>query len=299
MPDMRTHEFVEFWRRHPTTGKGTLARHPADALAWPKGLGFLDRPELSLRDKWVREHHARINPEAVDDSFFPVPVLGDLAMASLVLLLDAPQLLNGDHESEWPGTETRRMRVLNMQQRFVRACPRVPFFPLDPKEFGSIQQHHWMDPSPGHQGFGRLIRHLAEVFDRPAKNVQYRLAAHVTVLFAFPYRRKCGRFPEGVELPSMRMARGAARAFVSSAMEGKGIVINASSPGAWGEQLVSSEHPSGSWVHPNVWGYNRSDDPGSRPPALACEELLVGLAERLKGDIRMFGPTFFYRARRS
>jgi len=293
MSDARIESQLEFWRPHPTLGERVQARHEKDVKGWPRELPFLKSPRLhprAFRDLWIR---AKASPEAVDDSFLPTPVVGNLRQASLVILLDAPPLLEGDHQAEWPESLIRRARVQTLRQDFTRRCPLLPFFPLDANALDSPHAKYWKQSEGDSLGFDWMIRGISDRFNEPFARVQHQLALHMAVLYAFPYRRVIGTVPDGIVIPSMRWAQDAARALIAQAMSRDRIVVNASSLGAFGEKLRCFEVQEDTWVEPDIWSF-KTRHPSPPPGAFfQNHQLLEGLAERLRTASRMFGPAFW------
>ena len=121
-------ELIEYWAALPRTEARFL--HAADR-DWLSATGHLDkflRPVPLFPDDWVVEAMT----SNVQLGLLPVPFLGDLRKAEIIICLLNPGLEPGDFYAEQHVDEFRSALSRSLAQDFT-ADERYPFLFLDPK----------------------------------------------------------------------------------------------------------------------------------------------------------------------
>lgn len=175
-------------------------------LVHSRDEGILRHDHVAVKDfdTYRYEKGVDLSPDGLLHlGLVPVPYLGDLASASVVLLMANPRFDLSDYHAEGSVPRFRQAMLDNLYQR--RASDEFPFVGLDP-EFA------W------HTGFGYWADRLGSVVGliRQKRNDTYEealrfVAQRVAVVQLSPYHSRTFRLPRGVmsELESMGMARDA------------------------------------------------------------------------------------------
>jgi hypothetical protein len=131
----------------------------------------------------------------------PVPFVGDLRRADIVILLQNPGFSPSNYFQEFQDQAFRRALRENLRQ--PRASRRFPFFPLNPRFCYGGSYEYWRNK------FGGI---LAELMRRRGitlvRALEY-LSSRVAILELFPYHSSIGPLPTSLlrRLRSVELAR--------------------------------------------------------------------------------------------
>ncbi len=227
-------------------------RHPDDVENWPPRAWVLDHKGIHSTDGWARQQNCQEHPDWIDTSLLPIPYIGALRYARVVILMDSPAMTEDDPTSENPGSLVRHALVQTLS-RYYKGPSFTPFYPFDRSFQETSAARQWRGSGCGQFGWDVVMHELAQRSKVSREAVQHRLAWEMAVLFLSPYRSFHGR-PEGLfKLPSSRLALSAAQELLDEAFQGRRILLIASTPGRFGPAIEKYEPPNGGWAHPRIW----------------------------------------------
>jgi hypothetical protein len=123
-------DLISFWQRCPT-GKPPFT-HPDDLrVLQKKGKTDVDERSMNFDSYLTDQRFGRFDDRRLHSSLLPVPYLGDLANAKIVILLLNPGLSYTDYWGEAKMSTFRRRLVDNLGQSFNGV--EFPFLGLDPQ----------------------------------------------------------------------------------------------------------------------------------------------------------------------
>jgi hypothetical protein len=171
-------DMLAAWKawRPPASGDLML---PQDSAAFE----LLDRsPGLARYDSW-EECHQSFDPwtggKQLHPRLVPLPFMGDVANACVVLLLLNPGLSATDYFAEMQVAGFRERLLANLQQDFTRE--EYPFFALDPKLAWHSGNRYW------ERKFGDVVKSLATEWHISNNAVRSRIAKRICAVELLPY----------------------------------------------------------------------------------------------------------------
>ena len=193
-------DFVKFWRQFVPSQAPFI--HPKDHDVLSRSKCLPDGDEPTDHESYVGSiRFGEPNDKRFHLSLLPVPYVGDVANADIVILLLNP----GFHHSEYwaetavPGFGDRLIR--NLRQEF--SAGESPFFCLDP-QFCWYSRFHWWEKK-----LRRVISTIAEQkFKGSYRDAMGDLSRRLACIELVPYHSSSfGNHKLIADLPSARLAR--------------------------------------------------------------------------------------------
>lgn len=167
------------------------------------------------------DHHLHLG-------LLPIPYIGDLANASVYILMLNPGFSPGDYFAEYEQPKSRDAAVANLKQDFKKTD--YPFVCLNPEFAWSPGYTYWQ------KKFDDVIRRLSEDLSFTYRNAARLVAQNVACLELFPYHSRSFAHRKILsKLPSVEAMRDYVRSQIKpKAMSGEATVIVTRSVKDWG-----------------------------------------------------------------
>ena len=259
-PRPNIHALVKHWESICRRRLIQPGLHPKDIKLWPPHADVI-RHEGSVSDfPQSRGNTALQHPGLIDPSLLPIPFIGDLSNARIVVLLDKPFFCEGDHEAE----EAQGLMVRAVTQSLAPTFRNSRFqscWLFDEALSETNPAKAWRGSEAGQFGWDEIGLAINREAGVKPEAVQLCLGTRMAILFASPYRSVQNPARSLSGLPSFRLARAAAGELLDEARTRDRILLMAATPGQFGLKLAKYQPRDGGWVHRQIWCMNHSLPP--------------------------------------